>query len=180
MTQPSDTPTSSRPSQETPAPEPGVYVDWGPALPESFGSGRARLMVVNPTTLHLSWETADGSALAGATSWAIEVRGGDDGLLSTWRVDADGGRSAYTCWMTVPSRTAGTVRLLGELDGQLRRVADLAFATPGDAPSQDLSERWGALDRLDGQVQEAAAVSGQRVDVAGTGPSPSSSTRPRG
>jgi hypothetical protein len=177
---PTPEPTSStRPSGESPPPDAGVYVDWGPALPEAFGSGRARLMVVNPTTLHLSWEPAAGSALAGASAWVVEVRGDGDGLLSSWRVDADGRKSAYTCWMTVQPRTAGTVRLLGELDGQLRRVADLAFATPSAAPSDDLAERWGALDRLDGHVQEAAAVSGQRVEVAGTGPSPSSSTRPR-
>lgn len=180
MREPHPVPTSTRPSTDAPATEPGAYIDWGPELPESFGSGRARLMVANPTTLHLSWETAAGSALASATAWLIEVRRDADGVVSTWRVDGDAGRRSYNCWMTVAPRTTGMVRLLGEVDGQLRRVADLTFSTPGDAPSEDLTERWGTLDRLDGSVHAAPAVAGQRVDVAGSGPSPSSSTRPRG
>jgi len=133
-------------------------------------------MVVNPTTLHLSWETAAGTALANAEAWIAEVRIDQAVLKSTYRVEGIPDLHSYNCWMSVEPKSSGFVRILAVVDGQIRRVADLAYTTPADRPSSDLTERWGALDRLGGFVRGQAAVLGQRVPIAEQVSSPYSGT----
>ena len=157
-------PSSSSLSREAAAPC-ETYIDWGPELPSEFASGRARLMVVNPTTLHLSWETASGTSLADAEAWLAEVRSGQAGLQSTYRIEGIPNLHSYNCWMTVEPKSSGFVRILAVVDGQIRRVADLSYTTPADRPSSDLTERWGSLDPLGGHVRSQAAVLGNRVSI---------------
>jgi hypothetical protein len=150
-----------------------VFIDWGPALPGRFPTGRARLLVVNPTTLHLSWEVPATSAHAAAESWIAEVRV-DGGIVSeSRRVDGVPGYFANSCWLSVSPRTSGTVRLLAVEAGLARRVADLPFETPPAAPSTDFTERWGSLDRLGALIRDAEAVDGARVaEVVAAPPKP--------
>ncbi len=158
-----------------------VFIDWGPDLPGRFPTGRARLLVVNPTTLHLSWEVPATSARASAEAWLAEVRV-DGGIVSeSQRVPTVPGYFAGSCWLTVSPKTSGVVRLLSVEGGLARRVADLPFETPPAAPSNDFTERWGSLDRLGSLIRDAEAVEGARVvelpeDPRPAEPSPASST----
>jgi hypothetical protein len=149
-----------------------VFIDWGPDLPGRFPTGRARLLVVNPTTLHLSWEVPATSARASAEAWLAEVRV-DGGIVSeSQRVAAVPGYFAGSCWLTVSPRTVGVVRLMSVEGGIARRVADLPFETPQAAPSTDFTERWGSLDRLGSLIRDAEAVEGARVEALPVVPPP--------
>jgi hypothetical protein len=149
-----------------------VFIDWGPDLPGRFPTGRARLLVVNPTTLHLSWEVPATSARAAAEAWLAEVRVDGGIVAESQRVPAVPGYFAGSCWLTVSPRTEGVVRLLSVEGGIARRVADLAFETPPAGPSTDFTERWGSLDRLGSLIRDAEAVEGARVEELPAEPPP--------
>jgi hypothetical protein len=132
------------------------YIDWGPDLPARYAGGRARLLVANPRTLYLTWETA-----ASPGRWRVEVEGADGALLQA--SDLAGGRS--DAWLHVGPRMRGRVHLAR--DGE--RVATLPFATPPDAPSERSDERWGIMD-AGGHVVDAVPLGGRALGVQ-AGPS---------
>jgi hypothetical protein len=182
-------PAGPQPDGSLPDVPKAVFIDWGPDLPGRFPTGRARLLVVNPTTLHLSWEVPATSAHASADAWIAEVRVDDGIVRESRRVESVPGYFANSCWLTVSPRTSGVVRLLSTEGGLARRVADLPFETPPAAPSTDFTERWGTLDRLGSLIRDAEAVEGARVVEVSPEPPrptlvPTSSTsaglRPRG
>lgn len=124
------------------------YIDWGPDLPARYPGGRARLLVTNPWTLYLTWETE-----ARPERWRVEVERSDGVRLEA--ADHAGGLSDL--WLRVPARTRGVVHL--SRDGV--RVASLPFATPPDAPSSELGdERWALIDE-GGHVHDASPVGGR-------------------
>lgn len=172
MTVPHPTSSTSAPRNPEVPTHGDTFIDWGPDLPDTFGSGRARLMVVNPTTLHLSWETAAESQLAAAEAWIAEVRVDGAVLKATFRVEGSPGKHTHNCWMSVEPKTSGFVRLLAVQNGQTKRVADLDFTTPAAGPSSDFAETWGSLDRIGGMRLDEAAVPGNRVEPSDAGPSP--------
>jgi len=147
-------------------PESGPYIDWGPDLPARYSGGRARLLVANPWTLFVTWESA-----SAPERWGLELERADGSSLEV--AELAGGTS--DAWIRVPAKTRGVVHLLR--DGV--RVAALPFATPPDAPSNNLDERWGLIDAT-GEVHEAQAVDGRALAdqhgvVAVKGPGYSSS-----
>ena len=144
------------------------YIDWGPDLPGRYDGGRARVLVANPHTLFVTWES--GSTPAG---WRVElhVHGGSSMTLSMPGV-------ATEAWLSAPARARGLIRLFH--DDAL--VATLPFETPPDAPSDDVTERWGQVDDH-GTVHAVAGVDGRAIGPdaisasAGYGVPTSSSTR---
>jgi len=125
------------------------YIDWGPDLPARYPGGRARLLVTNPWTLYLTWETE-----SPARRWRIEVERADGVTLEA--ADHAGGLSDM--WLRVPARTRGVVHL--SRDGE--RVASLPFSTPPDAPSDRSDERWALIDE-GGHVHDAASIGGRAI-----------------
>jgi len=126
------------------------YIDWGPDLPGKYDGGRARLLVANPTSLFVTWESGLQPqrwrlelVVAGVTTRVLELAG-----------------DAGDAWIQVPARTRGEVRLVR--DGA--HVATLPFETPPDAPSDDTSERWGRLD-AQGHVRPAQSIGGTALGV---------------
>jgi hypothetical protein len=120
--------------------ETSPYIDWGPDLPSRYEGGRARLLVANPTTLYLSWE----SDLETPKRWRVETH--TEGL-DVKAADLPGGASDL--WIKVPASSRGEVHLLREET----TLAILGFRTPPDRPSPLTDERWGRLDE-GGQVKE--------------------------
>ncbi|MFO0749445.1 MAG: hypothetical protein U1F43_27820 [Myxococcota bacterium] len=131
-----------------------LYIDWGPDLPARYPGGRARLMVANPTTIYVAWET-DAPA---PEHWAIELH--VDGR-ATQSFEVPG--KASDGWFQVPAAARGAVHLVRVGDGQRFDVAVLPFATPPAGPSDALEERWGRQDES-GSVTAVAAVPGGRID----------------
>lgn len=133
------------------------YIDWGPDLPARYPGGRARLLVTNPWTLYLTWETE-----ANPERWRVEVERADGVTLEA----ADHAGRLSDLWLRVPARTRGVVHL--SRDGV--RVASLPFATPPDAPSDRAGdERWALIDE-GGHVHDATPVGGRPLGHA-EGPS---------
>jgi hypothetical protein len=164
--------------------ETSPYIDWGPDLPSRYEGGRARLLVANPTTLYVSWE----SDLAAPEKWTVETRiegaplGG-----APLKTDLPGG--LLDLWIKVPAGSRGEVHLTRD-DAT---VAILPFRTPPDRPSANTSERWGRLG-ADGHVTEDvlpvigrplssmeeadAAIAAARAELAPSSSSSSRATRP--
>ncbi len=120
--------------------ETSPYIDWGPDLPSHYEGGRARLLVANPTTLYLSWE----SDLEAPERWRVETH-----MEGQQVKGADLPPGASDLWIKVPASSRGEVHLLRE-DATL---AILGFRTPPDRPSPLTDERWGRLDDS-GHVKE--------------------------
>jgi hypothetical protein len=127
------------------------YIDWGPDLPGRYEGGRARALVANAHAVFVTWETA-----TPPTSWQLEVAIGGETLQS---LTIPGGASDH--WLQVPARSRGEISLVR--DGV--RVAVLPFATPPEAPSDDLGERWGRVDSHGELHADAVPPDGQRIEL---------------
>lgn len=132
------------------------YIDWGPDLPGRYSGGRARLLVTNPWTLYVTWESE-----STPERWRLEIEREDGVMLEA--ADHAGGLSDL--WLRVPARTRGVVHL--SRDGV--RVASLPFATPPDAPSERTEESWALIDQ-GGHVHDAAPIGGRALTET-SGPS---------
>lgn len=141
----------------------GPYIDWGPDLPARYSGGRARVIVANPHTIFVSWE----SDLAAPDRWLVEVDIGH-GEPTTYEVPG----KTPDLWAQVPARTSGVVRLARVEGEQKVEVAALPFETPADGPSWRTDERWGRLGR-GGSLAQGQAVPGNRVDEVGLAGVPS-------
>jgi len=136
--------------------ESGVYIDWGPDLPARYPGGRARVLVANPTTLFVSWETER----AAPDRWIVEVRLAHGGGHA---VEIPG--KSPDVWVHAPAGARGHVHLIRLDGGSREEVAALPFRTPPDGPSWRTDERWGRL-RGDGlMVADVSAPRGGRVAV---------------
>lgn len=136
--------------------ETGVYIDWGPDLPARYPGGRARVLVANPTTLFVSWETERPSP----DRWIVEIalaHGGGHALEIP-------GKSPDV-WVHAPAGARGHVHLIRVEGGARETVASLPFRTPPDGPSWRTDERWGRL-RGDGvMVADVSPPRGGRIEV---------------
>lgn len=141
-------------------PSSSPYIDWGPDLPGQYDGGRARVLVANPTTLYLVWETPTSPA-----RWRLDLLV-DGHRRATLEIDG-AGREA---WLQVSARSRGEVHLLRDEV----HVATLPFETPPDAPSDDTSERWGRLDGH-GQMRAAGPIGGRALGPDAIAPNASSS-----
>ncbi len=66
--------SSNRPSGPPPASQakPGLFIDWGPALPESYGLPRILALVRDPRAYFATWEEGDTLRARDLTSGATE------------------------------------------------------------------------------------------------------------
>lgn len=132
-----------------------LYIDWGPDLPARYPGGRARVMVANPTTLYVSWE----SDAPAPERWYLEVRV-DGQRTESLEIPGKGSDA----WFQVPARTRGHVHLVRVGGGHRTEVAVLPFATPPAGPSDALEERWGRRAATGELVADVPPVRGERID----------------
>ncbi len=151
----------------------GPYIDWGPALPDAYPGGRARLMVANPTTVVVAWETE----VASPAAWQLELV--VDGWITLMRRTLPG--EAREAWIQVAARTRGAMLLARGTGPEAQVVAVLPFETPPDAPSTHTQERWGRLDAHGHLHHDARVVVGRAIIGPLEGPvaSAGSSNYPR-
>lgn len=146
----------------------GPYIDWGPALPDAYPGGRARLMVANPTTVLVTWETE----VASPAEWQIELV--VDGWITLMRLTLPG--DAREAWIQVAPRTRGAMLLERGSGTEAQVVAVLPFETPPDAPSTNTQERWGRLDAHGHLHHDARVVAGRAIIGSLEGPVASASS----
>lgn len=130
------------------------YVDWGPPLPDQYTGDRARVIVANPTTVYVAWETSQRPP----DGWRLEVV--VDGGIVLQRVLV--GAETREHWLAVAPRTRGAVHLARGAAGS-GLVAVLPFETPPDAPSTNTNERWGRLDAHGHLHRDARVVPGRGI-----------------
>jgi hypothetical protein len=77
--------SSNRPAAPSPPPATGktaLYIDWGPAVPESYGRPRILALVRDPLFFLACWEEGDMIRARDLTEDAVEERGvGRNGLV---------------------------------------------------------------------------------------------------
>src|SRR5688500_147459 len=65
-----------------PSAAPGTFIDWGPALPESYGRPRILALVRDPRFFLASWEDGDQIRARDLTDDTVEEHG--VGRIGTW------------------------------------------------------------------------------------------------
>jgi len=141
----------------------GVYIDWGPDLPARYPGGRARVLVANPTTIFVGWE----SDRPAPDRWAlhVEIDGGPGFVAEVPGKSPD-------VWLQVPAGSRGRVHLVrvdaAAVPGDVATLEELAvmpFRTPPAGPSWRTDERWGRLGPRGQMIADVAPPHGERVAV---------------
>jgi hypothetical protein len=159
--------SSNRPSAPaSPAPaaaQPGAFIDWGPALPESYGGPRILALVRDPRCFFATWEEGDRLRARDLTEGTVEEHA--VGRIGTWYFQGIP-EHEYEVELLSGGRTAArSTRIrLPRLDPATDVDPEW---TPTEAQAELLQQFLGTLEPAAQQVEVPGASKSWRRRIAG-------------
>lgn len=160
--------SSHRPSAPPSAPaQPSVsttaFIDWGPALPESYGRPRVLALVRDPQCFFACWEGGDGIRARDLTDGSLQEQG--VGRIGSWYFQGTP-EHEYVVELTAGGRVAATSARL-----RLPRLHPATETdpewTPDESQAEVLRQFVGTLEPVVHEVEVPGSSKGWRRRIAG-------------